>query len=122
MDGYRLRGNASKEKDIVNERMEDVAWALLFLMSGAILLVPGIPNPWGAWLVGTGLVLVGLNAVRYARGTRLNLFTTGLGIAAIVAGAGQFLGLDLSILALGLLVVGVLILVKPLTRRDVQAV
>lgn len=103
-------------KGLATGRLEDVGWALLFVMSGAILLVPGIPNPWGVWLLGTGLILLGVNGVRYARGIRPNLFSAGVGVIALVSGAGEFLNVDLPILALGLLLVGALILLKPLTR------
>jgi hypothetical protein len=118
MEDHRARGNRSAARNIVNERLEDIGWALLFVMSGAILLVPGIPNPWGVWLLGAGLILLGLNTLRYASGIRPNLFTTGLGTIALVSGAGEFLGVDLPILALGLLLVGVIILLKPLTKKS----
>lgn len=103
---------------VVNEHLDEFGWGLLFLMSGAILLVPGIPNPWGVWLVGAGVILLGLNSVRYARGMRPNLFTTGLGVIGIVAGTGELLSLDLPILALGLVLCGVLVLLKPFRRRS----
>lgn len=121
MEESGARGNRSAVKDVVNERMEDIGWALLFVMSGAILLVPGIPNPWGFWLLGTGLILLGLNAVRYARGIQLNIFTAGLGVIALVSGAAVFLGMDLDLLALGLLLVGVILLLKPLANKRAGA-
>ncbi len=96
--------------------LDNIAWGLLFLMSGVILLVPGIPNPWGVWLAGAGIILLGLNVARYALGMRPKIFWVGVGVIGLVAGVGQFLNLDVPILALGLLLCGVLVLVKPLTN------
>ena len=109
--------NRMMKKNAARRYLDDIGWGLLFLMSGIILLVPGFPSPWGVWLVGVGVLLVGLNTARYALSVRPSIFMTGVGVVAMVAGVGEFLKLDLPILALGLLLVGVLILLKPLRNR-----
>ncbi len=98
------------EKDVFNKRLEDIGWGLLLVMTGGIWLVPHVPAPLGIWLTGTGLILLGINAVRYFRGIRLNRFTVALGALALAAGLEEFFSLDLPILALGLVLFGAIVL------------
>lgn len=122
MENVVARRNAKLEKSNVGERIEHLAWALFFLMSGGILLVPGFPNPWGAWLIGTGAILVGSNLSLYALRAHASVFVTGCGVIAIVAGVAEYASLDLPILAMGLLLVGVVILLAPVIRRNARTV
>src|SRR5574341_173196 len=48
--------------------LETVAWGLFFIMAGAFLLVPGGMLPRGSWLVGVGVLLLGLNLARRLTG------------------------------------------------------
>ena len=43
-------------------RIDAIGWGLLFLMTGVLVLVPGVPD--GTWLVGLGLLMLGVNATR----------------------------------------------------------
>lgn len=118
MEDVVVRDNTRTDKDMVGERIEHLGWAVFFLMSGAILLVPDLPNPWGAWLIGTGLILVGANLTQYVMGLRASVFITGAGVIAILAGVAEYMRVDLPILALGLLLVGAVILLKPVMKRS----
>ncbi len=100
--------------------MDEVGWALLFLMSGAILVVPGLPHPWAAWFIGVGAILVGLNLVRYATGLRVHILTSGCGVIAMAAGVGAYVGIEIPILALVLVLIGAVILLGPLVQRNAQ--
>lgn len=119
MEEYGTHVNEHARKETIGERMEDVGWALFLIMSGAVLLVPRLPAPWGVWLIGTGLILLGLNAARHVNNMRVNTFTVALGILAVVAGLGEFLAVDVPILALGLLLVGGIGLFRTLTKKRV---
>ena len=115
------RGNAVSDRRQMGERLDEVGWALLFLMSGAILALPGIPHPWAAWFIGVGAILVGLNLVRYATGLRVHIVTTGCGAIAMAAGVGAYFGIDIPILALILVLIGAVILVGPLVKSNARA-
>ncbi len=121
MGDVGVKGNAVNERKRLGERLDDVAWALLFLMSGAVLLVPGIPHPWAAWFIGVGAILVGLNLVRYASGLRLHVLITGSGAIAMAAGVGAYFGIEIPILALVLVLIGAVILMQPLVKSNAQA-
>lgn len=120
MEDIGARGNARNERTRTSERMDEVGWALLFLMSGAILVVPGLPHPWAAWFIGVGAILVGLNLVRYTSGLRVHVLTSGCGAIAMAAGVGAYIGIEIPILALVLVLIGAVILVEPLVRRNAQ--
>lgn len=114
------RGNGASGRRRQAERLDDVGWALLFLMSGAILAIPGIPNPWAAWFIGVGAVLLGLNLARYALGMRVSVLVSGCGVIAVAAGVGAYVGIDVPILALVLILIGIVILGQPLVKRNAQ--
>lgn len=121
MEDVGVRGNAGNEQKRLGERLDDVVWALLFLMSGAVLVVPGLPHPWAAWFIGVGAILVGLNLARYASGLRVHILTSGCGAIAIAAGVGGYVGVEIPIVALVLLLIGAVILVAPLVRPKAQS-
>jgi hypothetical protein len=121
MEDVGARGDGTRDRTRLSGRLDDIAWALLFLMSGAILVVPGIPHPWAAWFIGVGAILVGLNLVRTAMGMRFHVLVAGCGAIAAAAGVGAYIGIDVPILALVLLLIGVLILAEPLVKPNAQA-
>ena len=121
MANVDARKEGTTERKQLSERLDEVGWALLFLMSGAILAVPGIPNPWAAWFIGVGAILLGLNLVRYASGLRVNVLTAGCGAIAAAAGVGAYLEVDVPILALVLVLIGAILLVEPVVRRNAQS-
>jgi hypothetical protein len=100
-----------------NKRLEELAWALFLIMSGVLWIAPQEHVPKGAWLVGTGCLLVGLNVLRYVRQLEVSRFTAGLGVLALAGGASDLLGIKLPLLALCLLALGVSLLIRALVRR-----
>jgi hypothetical protein len=71
-------------------RLDSIGWGLLFLMSGVLLLLPGVPD--GTWLAGLGALLLGLNATRAVSGLSVDWFTAIIGIVALACGAGTIAG------------------------------
>ena len=117
MENLTVAKNQSKWENAVSKHLEEVAWGLLLTLTGVIWLVPGIPVPFGMWLVGTGIILVGGNAVRYAVDRRFETFSLVLGIVALVAGLGEFLAVDVPVIGLAFLAFGVVLLLQPLRRK-----
>ena len=72
------------------QRLETVSWGLFLIMLGGFALVKDVPE--GTWLIGAGLIMLGLNAVRLLVGIRASWFTIILGTIALLSGLGSVLG------------------------------
>ncbi|MBN2115835.1 MAG: hypothetical protein JW730_04655 [Anaerolineales bacterium] len=72
------------EKVALNKRLETSFWGLFLIMLGGWALVPEETIPEGAWSIGVGLLMLGLNMTRYFCGIRMSGFTTILGILLVV--------------------------------------
>src|SRR5512138_388719 len=106
------------EKAALNKRLETVFWGLFLIMLGGWALVPGEMIPKGAWSIGVGLLMLGLNAVRYFSGIRMSGLTTVLGILALFGGIGDMLGwADLNGAFL-LIVLGLYLVLKPWFEKN----
>jgi hypothetical protein len=92
----------------LDHQIARVAWALLFIMLGCIGLLQSVPQ--GTWLIGTGLILMGAQAVRFMNHIRVRTFSFVLGIAAFAFGLAAFVGTDLPVLPIVLVLIGVSIL------------
>ncbi len=106
------------EKQDLNKRLETVGWGLFLIMLGGLWLVPGQMIPAGTWLIGAGLIMLGLNAARYLAGIKPSGFTLVLGILAILSGTADFLHVELPLLPILLILVGANILLKPLFEKQ----
>jgi hypothetical protein len=100
------------DADTRRKRLDEVGWGIFLIMIGVIWLVPSVPQ--GTWLIGTGVLLLLLNAVRYRSGAGWSGFSTTLGAIALVAGLGELTGTRLPLFALCLVAIGVSLVLKPL--------
>ncbi len=101
------------EKAALNKRLETTFWGLFLIMLGGWALIPAATIPKGAWSIGVGLLMLGLNATRYFSGIRMSGFTTVLGILAVLGGIGDMLGwADLNGAFL-LIILGAYLILKP---------
>ncbi len=97
-----------------DKRLEDIGWALFLILTGILWIFPEGRIPPGTWLIGTGLLLLGLNAIRLVIKVPLSWFTTMLGGLALLAGLSTRWGLGLPVAAICLILLGVGILVRQL--------
>jgi hypothetical protein len=95
-----------KEKRALNKRLESAAWGLFLVMLGLLWLVPEEQVPQDAWLLGAGLILLGLNAFRYVKGIRPSGFTVFLGVVGVLLGIGGLLGVELPVLPIVIILIG----------------
>ena len=107
----------------LNSMLETVAWGLLLLLWGFTILFDFVPA--GIGILGTGLILLGLNGVRSLKGIPTRGGTTILGILALVWGSLELADLyldlpfelsDWVIFAILLIVLGSILLVRSLLR------
>jgi len=87
-----------RQKQALDKQLETIGWGLFLIMIGGIGLVPQ-----GVWLIGVGLIMLGLNAARYVHGIKTSNLTIVLGILALLSGLGDLLGVELPVFAIVLI-------------------
>jgi len=102
-------------RDIIR-RIDAIGWGLLFLMTGVLFLIPGLPD--GTWLVGLGLLMLGGNATRLYIGLPLDRFGVIIGAGALLAGLGALAGMEIPVFELGLIACGLAIIAGQLGRAE----
>ena len=113
----------------LNRKFEAIAWGLLFILWGVTALFDFVPG--GVGIAGSGLILLGLNAVRSLRGLPTKSRTTTLGILALVWGGLELTPLlfdlpfelsDRAIFAIVLIVLGGILLTRELPRIPKESI
>jgi len=117
MEGTR-RDTTPDAQRAVGKRLDELAWALFLILIGAIWLLPAGTVPEGTWLVGAGLILLGINAARYFRGIQMNGFAIALGALALVAGLGRFAGVKVPVFAILFILMGASIILRQLVAKQ----
>jgi len=102
-----------EEKAALNKRLETMAWGLFLIMLGGFAFVPHEMVPKGAWSISVGVIMLGLNLVRYTKGIKMSGFTTFLGGISLVSGVLQLFGLHDLEGAVLLIILGAYLIVKP---------
>ncbi len=109
----QAKNNQDTQKSALNKRLEAIGWGLFLIMIGGIWLAPGERVPQGTWLIGAGLIMLGINGVRYRKGIKTSGLTIVLGILALFAGLSDLFGIK-PLIALLLILIGASIILKPL--------
>jgi hypothetical protein len=102
---------------VLEHRIDDVGWGLFLILVGALWLMPHGWVPEGTWLVGTGVLLLGLNAVRRFYGLPVHRLGVVLGLLALVAGLAAMANVSAPLVPAFLIVAGAWIVLKPLFAR-----
>lgn len=114
-----FRDSAAAKVDL-NKRLEDSGWGFFLLMIGTLLMLPDEFVPRGAWLIGAGLIMLGLNCIRYLNDLSVSQFTVVLGFVAVIVGLAGLFGLQPPLLAIFLALVRSSIIVRSLIPRKVR--
>ena len=109
----QVKPGQDPEKAALNKRLESVAWGLFLVMLGGFALVPDETIPRGAWSIGIGVIMLGLNAARYLNKIKMSGFTTVLGAIALLGGIAELLGITSLDAALLLIILGAYLILKP---------
>lgn len=110
--------NIDPQKVALNKNLETAAWGCFLIMLGGFFFVPDSLVKGGVWSIGVGLILLGLNAVRYFNGIRMSGFTTFLGIISIVGGGLELAGIKGIDGAVFLIVLGSYLVLKPYFEKQ----
>lgn len=103
----------SEQKEGLNRRLEAVGWGLFLIIMGALWLMPEGTAPQGVWLIAAGIIMLGVNAVRYVNGIQMSGGSLLLGLLAVIFGVGEFVGMDLPFVAILVIVFGAGIILRP---------
>jgi hypothetical protein len=96
----------------LEHRLDTIGWALFLIMIGCLWLIPGEQVPQGTWLIGAGVIMIGVNLARSLNGIKMNGFTVVVGLIAIGFGVAGVLNIDLPLFAILIIIIGVNILIK----------
>jgi hypothetical protein len=96
-------------------RLDQIGWGIFLVMIGTIWLVPGVPE--GTWLIGTGILLLLLNAIRSRLGIPWSGVSVALGTLALAAGLGDLTGIDLPLFPICLVIIGAALILRPLISQ-----
>jgi len=99
----------------IGKRLDQIGWGIFLVMIGTIWLVPGVPQ--GTWLIGAGILLLVVNAIRSRLGVRWSGVSVALGVLALAAGLGDFTGIKLPLFPICLVVIGAALILKPLVSQ-----
>ncbi len=123
METQKIEEKELSKDDIknLNGRYETFAWGLFFILVGVIILIPGEQSD--EFLVGIGIILLGLNMVRYLYKIPTSIGTIILGIMALILGiipllrrVLNFPKFEVDIFPILLLIIGLYFLVSAIKR------
>lgn len=100
------------------KRLDEIAWALILIMTGALWLAPKAMFPDGTWLAGAGLVLLGLQTARRIGGVRTSGLGLLVGLLALAAGAGRIVGLEVPAIPVLLIILGIGLVIGAAARKN----
>ena len=108
------------------KRYSAAAWGILFLLLGVLMVIPGDQS--GIFLLGTGIIFLGLNVARRMSNIPVNAFSMTLGVLALGMGIYALLRpvlnlphFQLDIIPLALVVIGLYVLIPhPKYAEDKQ--
>ncbi|HEY4946163.1 MAG TPA: hypothetical protein VIH94_08460 [Candidatus Limnocylindrales bacterium] len=101
-------------KHELNRRLESISWGLFLIMLGGFALLKSVPE--GTWLVGAGVIMLGLNALRLLFGIRIGWTTVILGTVALLSGLGSVYGVSIPVGPLLVILIGLAIILRALDR------
>lgn len=101
----------------LDRQLEEIAWGILLIMIGLLWFFPEGMLPRDTWLVGSALIILGLNLARYLSRLRVNVLMTVLALIALAAGVGGIYGVHLRLLPLLPILIGAQLLIRPLMLR-----
>lgn len=106
------------KKKALDQRLDALGWGLFLIMIGGLWLAPEGWVPEGTWLIGTGIIILGLMLIRYVNGIRVNGFWLVVGLIALGFGMSDVFGLDVPVFPILLIIIGIHILLKPLLKKN----
>ena len=102
-----------KQKDALDKRLDAIGWALFFIMIGGLWLAPEGSLPAGTWLIGTGIIILGMTWIRKMNNLAISGFWIFMGILALASGVSSVFGLNIPVFPVLLIIIGLSVILKP---------
>lgn len=109
-----MTSDMTPAKRELNHRLETISWGLFLIMLGGFALLKSVPQE--TWLIGAGVIMLGLNVVRLLLGIRISWFTVIVGTVALLSGLESVYGVSLDVGPLLVILIGLSIIVRALDR------
>ena len=113
----RNKANPETHKKELDKRLDAVGWGLFLIMIGGLWLAPEGAVPEGTWLIGVGVIILGLMGIRHLYGIKVNAFWLVLGLIALAFGVSSVFGLNIPVFPILLIIIGLNIILKPLLKK-----
>lgn len=110
-NNHVIMGNEMQTRDM-SIRLDEIGWSLFLIMIGTLWLLPSESVPKDTWLLGAGIIMLGLNLARRAYGLAVSGFAVFLGVVAFVAGISGVFDLKIPFIAAVFVVVGLSLLFR----------
>ena len=108
----------------IDGRLQTAAWGIIIVLYGGLCLVPG--NQTSLFVLGIGIVLLGLNLLRYINNIHINGLSTAFGMVSLILGGVAFIRpmlgwknpLELSFFPILLIVFGLYLLIPTSNHKE----
>ncbi len=100
----------------LDKRIDSIAWGVFLIMIGALWCFPDGAVPEGAWMFGTGLILLVVIIARHIGNIQVTGFWVVMCGLALGAGLTNMLGLPLPVLPIVMIMVGAAIIFKTIVK------
>ncbi len=108
----------------LDKRLQTGVWGIILILLGGLSVVPG--DQAGIFVLGTGIILLGLNLMRYINKYPVNGFSTTFGAVALMLGGLASLRLilgwefryELSFFPILLIAIGLYLLIPPPRQKE----
>ena len=108
----------------IDDRLQTAAWGIIIILFGGLSLIPG--DQTRLFVLGIGIILLGLNLLRSVNKIPINGFSTALGMVSLILGGiaslrpvlGWKTHLELPFFPILLIVFGFFLLIPPSKRKQ----
>ena len=113
----RPKTDKDTQKSARDKRLDSVGWGIFLIMIGSLWLAHEGLFPEGTWLICTGIIILGLQAVRYLYGIKASGFWIVLGIVALAFGISDVYAFDIPVFPILIILFGLSIVLKPIFSK-----
>ena len=106
------------QKEALDKRLDAIGWALFFIMIGGLWLAPESSLPEGTWLIGTGVIILGMTWIRRINDLVISGFWIVMGLLALLFGLSSVFGLNIPVFPILLIIIGLSVILKPFLSGD----
>ena len=106
------------DRQALDRRLQSTGWSLFLIWSGFLWLLPTSSLPDGLWLLGTGMILMGINVARVMNDIEVNGFTVIVGLLVLSVGLSNLMGVGFIFFPALLIVAGVIVLMQALRKGE----